>query len=935
MLSALVLVLLFGAPGLVLFGCARALGAVPWPWPRGVAVGVAVSVALAALTATALGAFRVYSLPAECAAVAGSTLVLAAASGFRFAWPLARASFAESCGFVVVVALASIVILGRPFEMLLGERDATVYTVSGIGLAREGSLVLRDHTADLIGGDAMRRFYPVSGRADHAAAGLRRLPQKVKYPGFYYVDADRREIIAQGLPLLPALIAIFYGAFGLGGAFVANNAIGILAVGSVFAAGTSLIGAPGATLGATLLALDAIEVWAARYPVAEILFQALLFAGFAAYLRADRFGRGLAGFLLGATLLAKVEAGLMLAPIGGYALIAFVRRRPGPGRSFWLAYGGTALLAAAYWVRFQADYVRSAYRVFSSLQSRMSTHFFGRQGSLWVASMLLVTLAAAVGFALHSAARRRELSRPVARGLAIGVVLFAIFGYWIRPHMHGLVVGQGKTLVWLSWYVSPAVVLFGFAGLAHFLWTRANADNLFVLSILVTLSAVFLHFTFVNLIQIYMTRRFVPAALPMLLLFFAYLVTAIGSAGTGRTRVATLLLALFACAAAAHAIVGRSRHLYAHREYPGLAHSFQELAERLRHQDVVFLSDGKTRNLLGPALEFVFGVNTLVVWPPAYESEGPLIHRWLDDGIAIGALTIDKSLEEVPGTEDFETVDHDAWWISVLDQVEDRFPTEISQDYLTLTRYAAGRGSDPLYDFWKHEGERVVHAVCDRAVSLLGGNRFLLRHVRAACPTAGVGGRTMGYLVGEAESDIWQRTLESYGARFVRRDLGGVVLFDEVAPQGDPHATPLSPSSLSLEASDGRGSERLALDGRLETRWGSGAPQRRGMTFRVGFAEPTDVTWVRIRMGQLGRDRARALALETSVDGEHWNRQEVPTAVDGIRWKDGIPEENARGDLDLWVNCRGIRALRLVNLGQSSRFDWSIAELEIDGRPSR
>jgi len=193
----------------------------------------------------------------------------------------------------------------------------------------------------------------------------------------------------------------------------------------------------------------------------------------------------------------------------------------------------------------------------------------------------------------------------------------------------------------------------------------------------------------------------------------------------------------------------------------------------------------------------------------------------------------------------------------------------------------------------------------------------------------------MGYLVGEAESDIWQRTLESYGARFVRRDLGGVVLFDEVAPQGDPHATPLSPSSLSLEASDGRGSERLALDGRLETRWGSGAPQRRGMTFRVGFAEPTDVTWVRIRMGQLGRDRARALALETSVDGEHWNRQEVPTAVDGIRWKDGIPEENARGDLDLWVNCRGIRALRLVNLGQSSRFDWSIAELEIDGRPSR
>jgi hypothetical protein len=136
-----------------------------------------------------------------------------------------------------------------------------------------------------------------------------------------------------------------------------------------------------------------------------------------------------------------------------------------------------------------------------------------------------------------------------------------------------------------------------------------------------------------------------------------------------------------------------------------------------------------------------------------------------------------------------------------------------------------------------------------------------------------------------------------------------------------------------LEASHGRGSERLAVDGSLATRWGSHAPQRPGMRFTIRFPQPTDVSWLKIRMGHLTSDRARRLALETSVDGEHWNRRELPTVVDGIRWRDGVPEENADGDLDLWVNARGVRALSLVNEGESSRFDWSIAELEIDGRP--
>ena len=70
-------------------------------------------------------------------------------------------------------------------------------------------------------------------------------------------------------------------------------------------------------------------------------------------------------------------------------------------------------------------------------------------------------------------------------------------------------------------------------------------------------------------------------------------------------------------------------------------------------------------------------------------------------------------------------------------------------------------------------------------------------------------------------------------------------------------------------------------------------------------------------MGRFRTDRASVMALETSVDGERWIRREIPKVVDGIRWKDGLPEENANGDVDLWVNARGLTALRLVGLGES------------------
>ena len=89
--------------------------------------------------------------------------------------------------------------------------------------------------------------------------------------------------------------------------------------------GARLVGRAAAFGGAALLALNVVQVWFARYPNAEIVMQALLFAALLATARAhvdgDRFFAPVAGYLLGLLLFLRVDAVLgIVAVLSGVAL---------------------------------------------------------------------------------------------------------------------------------------------------------------------------------------------------------------------------------------------------------------------------------------------------------------------------------------------------------------------------------------------------------------------------------------------------------------------------------------------------------------------------------------------------------------------------------------------------------------------------------------
>ena len=154
--------------------------------------------------------------------------------------------------------------------------------------------------------------------------------------GFRVNDPETGAVVGQFPHLFPASIAIGYGLDGLTGARRTVGVWAILGVLAVYFAGRASVRRTAAFAAAALLSLHVIQVWFARYPNAEVVMQALLFAALLAHARAhvdgDRFFAPVAGVLLGLLLFLRFDAVLGIAAVlGALALLVLARRlRPMP-----------------------------------------------------------------------------------------------------------------------------------------------------------------------------------------------------------------------------------------------------------------------------------------------------------------------------------------------------------------------------------------------------------------------------------------------------------------------------------------------------------------------------------------------------------------------------------------------------------------------------
>jgi hypothetical protein len=342
----------------------------------------------------------------------------------------------------------------------------------------------------------------------------------------------------------------------LGGnsAMVRVNAIlGGLSLLTFFAFATRLLRPAFALLATIALAVNLVEVYFARDAWSEILTQLLLFGGLFELHRArsDWSVRraAVAGLLIGACCMARVDAFLFLIPMTVYALTEYglaAASEPtelrGVRRRFAAALVGGLAISATLAAVDLFFFSRGYYRLQSWQLHRIA---------------LALGLLAFAGAGLLAAGRRgllwaeglRRLAARAATAVPVLVLVLALGAWFVRPllgHGHGppsivirglqrragLAIDPGRTYAedamrWLSWYLGPIALAGGVVGFAVLLRDslrgRLAAATPF-LGIFGTVTALYILAPSIFPDQIVAARRYLPVTIPGLLLCAAWVV---------------------------------------------------------------------------------------------------------------------------------------------------------------------------------------------------------------------------------------------------------------------------------------------------------------------------------------------------------------------------------------------------------------------------
>ncbi|MFQ3662470.1 MAG: hypothetical protein SNJ69_08765 [Chloroflexaceae bacterium] len=242
-----------------------------------------------------------------------------------------------------VLALA-LLLVARPFEVVLGVRDAGVYANTGFAIARTGALVQSDPLLADLGQRADDSDPQIANPARQAITNYtigqpreRYIASRLRAAGFFVYEGElpRGRVVPQGLHLLPAWIALFSALGGPAAGLFAVGALGWLGVWSVGMLGRRLAGPRVGWLAMAFLALNGVQVWFARYSTAETVAQFLIWAGlfFFAVMHdpaSDTASRQraavLAGLAVGQVALARLDF-FLLGPLALYLVYIWISQR--------------------------------------------------------------------------------------------------------------------------------------------------------------------------------------------------------------------------------------------------------------------------------------------------------------------------------------------------------------------------------------------------------------------------------------------------------------------------------------------------------------------------------------------------------------------------------------------------------------------------------
>jgi hypothetical protein len=533
-----------------------------------------------------------------------------ASAAVALAWR-ARLAYRGTAPRPTLTALAplALVTLGLwlyspPAEYIMGGKDPGSYFNEGIQIAQRGALVAHDEVVEAVPKALRDLFFPSHNNPFYY--GLR-------FMGFFVMDPAQGTVLGQFPHLFPSWIAIGYGLDGLSGARRVPGAWAILGLLAIYFAGARLFGRPAAVAGALLVAVNVIQVWFGRYPTAEMLMQALLFAALLAWSRAqvddDGFFAPVCAALLTLLLFLRFDTVLAFAGIIVALALGLARGRR-PRASFVVTLAIGVSLALWYLLGLMQPYMGLPIVFLSNLP-------------IWQWIALSVAAIVLIGLALgaHRVPAIRRLDTALPTVLIVFIVALAIYAYFFRTVGGRTAIHDAMALRTFAWYITPAGLAAALAGYVLAVRTRFRNDP----ALLATLTIFSLFFFYkIRIVpdHFWMARRFLPVILPGAMLLIGYLAYGYEwrhRAGRVlkwpmRLTIVPVLLVLFWQASAP---------VMAHVEYAGLIPRVEKLAQLVGDRDLLLVESRNSSDLhvLALPLAYIYARNVLVLNSPRPDPE--------------------------------------------------------------------------------------------------------------------------------------------------------------------------------------------------------------------------------------------------------------------------------------------------------------------------
>lgn len=550
----------------------------------------------------------------------------------------------------------------RPAEYVLNSRDPGVYFLFADKLARTGALLHRD---PLVG--AVASFHPfLEGR---------------KYPGFYVYGQDL--IVPQFFPGPFAFVGLGDLIGGTWGNLLVVPVMGALAVGVAYALGSELFGRWAGLLGAALLGMSYAQVWWARHPSSEVMTALLVLAGL---WFAVRFVRGagpltgvFAGLLLGGVMLIRVDAFLAAAAIPILFGLDFLAQRP---LRRWL-YPGVPLVVFAgftllYLNTLGSRYLYVIYTEHGLKEALVLAPYAVPFFLVAVVALLYVGRRWGRGIGAYLEARGGWISFFGAGGLAV----LALWAYFVLPvpwetlpdGSRDFDAYRPQILVRLVWFVTPPVAALGLLGFV-LAARRMDAGRALIFGAFLAFGALYTAIPNVAPDLPWATRRFVPAAFPILALLAAHATVEIGH---GTSRLLNRRVGIAASAALAALALSWTVYttlpILTFQELDGAVAAFDRVEEEIPPAEVVYMEMPEGYDITASTFEYLYDRPVLPYEPTRFIQEVDELDEadLLDDAVYV---TTDGGPAPLLADWDFREVGGASLDVPRLAAVEKELPT--------------------------------------------------------------------------------------------------------------------------------------------------------------------------------------------------------------------------------------------------------------------